>query len=146
MLATRVVKRNGEVVEFDEARIRNAVVKAVRATGKDPEVDEQRLDRLVDRVVEEIGGRFTEFYPNVENIQDIVEKHLVLDGMYEIAKAYILYRASSASPPTATSPPGCCCARPTWKCGAAPCSRTSSTPSTAPSSPATSAAAWIAAR
>ncbi|MEN9625673.1 MAG: Ribonucleotide reductase alpha subunit, partial [archaeon] len=31
-------------------------------------------------------------YPNVENIQDIVEKHLILNGLYEIAKAYILYR------------------------------------------------------
>ena len=93
MLATRVVKRNGDVVEFDEARIRNAVVKAIRATGKDGDVDDQRIDRLVDRVCVEIDGRFTEFFPNVENIQDIVEKHLVLDGLYEIAKAYILYRA-----------------------------------------------------
>ena len=28
-----------------------------------------------------------------ENIQDIVEKHLVKSGLYEVAKAYILYRA-----------------------------------------------------
>jgi ribonucleoside-diphosphate reductase alpha chain len=97
MLATRVVKRTGEVVEFDEGRIRNAVVKAVRATGKDSDVSEQRIDDLVDRICHEIDGRFTEFYPNVENIQDVVEKHLVLDGLYEIAKAYILYRAERQS-------------------------------------------------
>jgi ribonucleoside-diphosphate reductase alpha chain len=93
MLATRVVKRTGEVVGFDEGRIRNAIVKAVRATGKEPEVPDHRLDALVDRICEEIEGRFTDFFPNVENVQDIVEKHLVLDGLYEIAKAYILYRA-----------------------------------------------------
>ncbi len=93
MLATRVVKRTGEVVNFDEGRIRNAIVKAVRATGKEAEVTDERLDALVDRIREEIDGRFTEFFPNVENIQDIVEKHLVLDGLYEIGKAYILYRA-----------------------------------------------------
>ena len=93
MLATRVVKRTGEVVNFDEGRIRNAIVKAIRATGKGAEVSDERLDALVDRIGDEIHGRFVDFYPNVENIQDIVEKHLVLDGLYEIGKAYILYRA-----------------------------------------------------
>jgi ribonucleoside-diphosphate reductase alpha chain len=93
MLATRVVKRTGEVVNFDEGRIKNAIVKAVRATGKQAEVSDERLDALVDRIRDEIDGRFVEFFPNVENIQDIVEKHLVLDGLYEIGKAYILYRA-----------------------------------------------------
>ncbi|MDX1632668.1 MAG: ribonucleoside-diphosphate reductase subunit alpha, partial [Thermoanaerobaculia bacterium] len=91
MLATRVVKRTGEVVDFDVERIRTAIQKAVDATGAD--VDPLRLDRLVDGIVEEISGRFTDFFPNVENIQDIVEKHLVLDGLYEVSKAYILYRA-----------------------------------------------------
>ena len=97
MLATRVVKRTGEVVSFDEGRIRNAIVKAVRATGKQGEVTDERLDALVDRIREEIDGRFNDFFPNVENIQDIVEKHLVLDGLYEIGKAYILYRAERQS-------------------------------------------------
>jgi ribonucleoside-diphosphate reductase alpha chain len=87
----KIVKRTGEVVEFDAERIRNAVLKAVEATGA--ELDAARVDELVDRIVAEIDGRFTEFYPNVENIQDIVEKHLVRDGRYEIAKAYILYRS-----------------------------------------------------
>jgi ribonucleoside-diphosphate reductase alpha chain len=93
MLGTKVVKRTGEVVDFDRERIRAALLKAVIATGKEAEVDDGRLDRLVDSVVDEISQRFTDFFPNVENIQDLVEKHLVLDGLYEIAKAYILYRA-----------------------------------------------------
>jgi ribonucleoside-diphosphate reductase alpha chain len=89
--ALRIVKRTGEVVAFDRARIRNAVSKAVRASGA--EVEPARLDTIVDRVVDEVEARFTDFFPNVENIQDIVEKHLVREGLYEIAKAYILYRA-----------------------------------------------------
>jgi ribonucleoside-diphosphate reductase alpha chain len=89
--ALRIVKRTGEVVAFDRARIRNAVSKAVRASGA--EVEPARLDIIVDRVVEEVEARFTDLFPNVENIQDIVEKHLVREGLYEIAKAYILYRA-----------------------------------------------------
>jgi ribonucleoside-diphosphate reductase alpha chain len=91
MLSTKVVKRTGEVVDFDEARIRNAITGAIHAVGTP--VGESQLDEILRDIVEEIGGRFTEFFPNVENIQDIVEKHLVRVGHYEIAKAYILYRA-----------------------------------------------------
>jgi ribonucleoside-diphosphate reductase alpha chain len=91
MSATRVVKRSGEVVEFDTDRIRNAILKAVHATGRELAPDD--LERLVEAIGADIDGRFGEFYPNVENIQDVVEKHLVLAGQYEIAKSYILYRA-----------------------------------------------------
>ncbi|MCB1036726.1 MAG: ribonucleoside-diphosphate reductase subunit alpha, partial [Acidobacteria bacterium] len=91
MRVLKVVKRTGEVVEFDALRIRNAIAKAVAATGAD--VGNGSLDRLVSNITDEIDSRFLDFYPNVENIQDIVEKHLVRDGLYEIAKAYILYRA-----------------------------------------------------
>ncbi len=91
MPATKIVKRTGEVVVFDRTRIHRAIVKAVRAVGT--ELDLPKLDSVVDRVVAEVDDRFTEFFPNVENIQDIVEKHLVREGQYEIAKAYILYRA-----------------------------------------------------
>jgi len=91
MLATRVVKRSGEVVEFDTDRIRNAILKAVHATGS--ELSLPALEQIVDAIRTDIDSRFGEFYPNVENIQDVVEKHLVLAGHYEIAKSYILYRA-----------------------------------------------------
>jgi len=87
----RVVKRTGEVVPFDAARIRAAVGKAVKAVRA--EVSDASLDRLVAQVTDEIEERFLDFYPNVENIQDIVEKYLVRSQHYEIAKAYILYRA-----------------------------------------------------
>jgi ribonucleoside-diphosphate reductase alpha chain len=91
MLDLRVVKRTGEVVDFDPSRIQGAITKAVRAVGR--ELSAASVDKLVDAITEEIRGRFHEFYPNVENIQDIVEKYLVKEQLYEIAKAYILYRA-----------------------------------------------------
>jgi len=91
MLATRVVKRSGELVDFDVERIRSAILKAIHATGH--ELPPEQVDQLVDAVCEDIESRFGDFYPNVENIQDVVEKHLVLAGHYEIAKAYILYRS-----------------------------------------------------
>ena len=91
MLELRVVKRTGEVVPFDASRIREAIRKAILAAAGN--VSEEDLVALVEDIGEEVGSRFVEFYPNVENIQDIVEKHLVRRQLYEISKAYILYRA-----------------------------------------------------
>ena len=89
--SAKIVKRNGDLVDFDLARIRRAIAAAVAATGEPMTSGE--LDALTERVHEEIGRRFVELYPNVENVQDIVEKHLMLDGRYTTAKAYILARA-----------------------------------------------------
>lgn len=86
-----ITKRNGEVVDFDAEKIKTAITKAVRAAKK--EVNPQGLDLIVKNIVEEIQSRFIDFYPNVENVQDIVEKHLIDNDLYEIAKGYILYRA-----------------------------------------------------
>ncbi len=86
-----VVKRTGEVVEFDFSRIKNAILKAVNATQQP--LPEAKVDELTSEISAEVERRFTDFYPNVENIQDLVEKHLVQNGLYELAKAYILYRA-----------------------------------------------------
>ncbi|MCP5462176.1 MAG: ribonucleoside-diphosphate reductase subunit alpha [bacterium] len=94
MLETKlmVTKRTGELVEFDVIRIKNAILKAVQATGQ--QIGPNLIDKIVDDITNEVEQRFIDFFPNVENIQDIVEKHLVMNGLYEIAKAYILYRAN----------------------------------------------------
>ncbi|MBI2576356.1 ribonucleoside-diphosphate reductase subunit alpha [Candidatus Woesearchaeota archaeon] len=86
-----ITKRNGEVVPFNPDKIRDAILKAVKAANKT--LDSNLLMQIVQAISEEIGGRFSDFFPNVENVQDIVEKHLVKSGLYEIAKEYILYRA-----------------------------------------------------
>jgi len=86
-----VTKRNGEVVSFDIEKVKTAISKAVRAEKK--EVNPEGLNLIVKNIAEEIQLRFVDFYPNVENVQDIVEKHLVDNDLYEIAKGYILYRA-----------------------------------------------------
>jgi ribonucleoside-diphosphate reductase alpha chain len=90
-----IVKRRGDVVDFDKERINGAINKAIRAINQN--VDKQTVELVVEDIVEEVNERFIDFYPNVENIQDIVEKHLANHGLYDIAKAYILYRAKRAS-------------------------------------------------
>ena len=86
----KVVKREGNVVDFDSDKIKNAVMKSVRAAKQD--FREEIVDKIVSDVCQEISERFTDFYPNVENIQDLVEKSLMREGLYESAKSYILYR------------------------------------------------------
>ena len=70
-----VVKRSGEIVEFDPDRIKNAIEAAINAG--DEGFDLSSVPEIVDGVHQELSDRFTEFYPNVENIQDIVEKLLI---------------------------------------------------------------------
>ncbi len=87
----RIVKRTGDIVPFDRGRIHGAVTKAIRAAGAP--VEASRIHAIVDGVVAEAEARFGEAPPTVEHVQDLVEKALVREGLYEVAKAYILYRA-----------------------------------------------------
>lgn len=87
---TKVQKRDGAIVEFDQTRITNAIFKALTATTQG---DGKRAKRLSDRIVQFLNRRFKkEEIPQVEQIQDIVEEVLILEGLVETAKAYILYR------------------------------------------------------
>jgi len=87
-----IVKRTGEEVPFDRDRIFHAISAAVDAT--DTKVTKKILNNVVDDICYEISGKFTNFTPNVENIQDIVEKNLMKYEMFDVAKSYILYRAN----------------------------------------------------
>ena len=85
-----VKKRDGTMVAFDEKRIELAMAKACMASGTI--ITSEQLSELSDLVALELGVTFSEATPSVEEIQDIVEKHLAEAGYFEVAKAYILYR------------------------------------------------------
>ncbi len=87
-----VIKRSGEIADFDSNRIRNAIQKAGRATNA--ELASEKLDELVAGIVAEIEERFEEKNPRVEEIQDLVEKNLMKNQLFEVSKAYIIYRAT----------------------------------------------------
>lgn len=85
----QVIKRDGTVQEFDRSRIERAISKAFKAVGEP--LDEGLLKDLCDGVI----GRILELKKDkvhVEEIQDIVEEQLILNGFAKTAKAYILYR------------------------------------------------------
>ena len=86
----KVRKRDGRIVAFDQTKITNAIFKAITAT---EEADGKKAKKLSDRVVQILNRRFkASEIPHVEQIQDIVEEVLILEGLVETAKAYILYR------------------------------------------------------
>ena len=87
---SKVQKRNGEIVDFDIAKIRNAIFAAASAVGGSDEMQAQRLANCVSEIVDET---FSAGIPSVEDIQDIVEKVLIEEGHAKTAKAYILYRS-----------------------------------------------------
>jgi len=87
---TKVKKRDGTIVDFELSKITDAIFKAITATGQG---DGKRSKKLSDRVNKILNRRFKEDeIPQVEQIQDIVEEVLILEGLVDTAKAYILYR------------------------------------------------------
>jgi len=87
---TKVQKRDGTIVDFDQTPISDAIFKALTTTGQG---DGKRVKKLSDKVVQILNRRFKkEEIPHVEQIQDIVEEVLILEGLVKTAKAYILYR------------------------------------------------------
>ena len=92
----RIRKRDGSVVLFDMNRITNAVHKAMMASeeGSKEEAEMAAVNVLSELI--KISKRYANFLPNVEGVQDAVEKELILSGYTQTAKNYILYRAEHA--------------------------------------------------
>ena len=86
----QVIKRSGAVVPFTAERITNAIYRAAVAVGGR---DRQTAERLTEEVIELLERSMPPGEaPNVEDIQDLVEKVLIEKGHALTAKAYILYR------------------------------------------------------
>ncbi len=86
---SRIVKRDGRIVEFDSRKITEAIRKAFVATRGGIGEPAQQLS---DEVAQLLVTKFKRKIPTVENVQDTVEEVLIRRGYPDIAKAYILYR------------------------------------------------------
>ncbi len=85
-----VIKRDGEIAEFDLNKIGAAMEKAFNATGMNYTPDMISLLSL--RVTSDFQPQIKDNAIGVEAIQDSAERVLVQVGYAEVAKAYILYR------------------------------------------------------
>lgn len=97
MTINLIKKRSGSIVSFDASRITSAISRAYIANGK-PLFDAD-LEKLTNQVVRQleyhcdtITAKGEECMPEVEHIQDIVERIIAQQGDFEIARSYILYR------------------------------------------------------
>ena len=86
----KIKKRSGEIADFESEKIARAISKAFQAvTGS---ADQVRVDTLTKAVIENLERPYGGMTPSVEDVQDLVEKELMKEGFFEVAKDYILYR------------------------------------------------------
>ncbi len=90
MSITTIKKRNGQVVDFDRSRIEIAIAKASLAV--DDEVAAEDVPLLVDNIMSQLDVLYPESTPDVESVQDHVERELMRAGHYNTVRAYIIYR------------------------------------------------------
>ena len=91
---SKIRKRDGRTVDFDQEKITKAVWAAAQAVGGR---DRRLAQRLSNRVVALLEEKFPREIPGVEDVQDLVEKVLIEEGHARTAKAYILYRKQHES-------------------------------------------------
>jgi len=88
-----IKKRDGRVVKFDSSKITAAIARAGKATGEFGEKEARKLMLRVLTCTHELPLRPV---PEVEEMQDIVERALFNSPFFRTAKAYILYREQHA--------------------------------------------------
>lgn len=87
----KVVKRDGKIVDFDETKISTAIEKANAEVSSKGKASKELIQEIVKYVVALNKKRIL-----VEDIQDIIEEQLMVNGKYQLAKHYITYRYTRA--------------------------------------------------
>jgi len=85
-----VIKRDGEVTDFNLTKINDAIMKAFVACDK--QYNNDIIDLLALRVTADFQSKLKDEKVHVEDVQDSVEAVLEQAGYTDVAKAYILYR------------------------------------------------------
>lgn len=86
-IPNEIVKRDGTVVPFEPVKITFAIYRALKAVGKGSWA---YAEELTAEVIHEINQQAQK--PDVEKVQDVVERLLMKIQLHDVAKAYILYR------------------------------------------------------
>ncbi len=88
----KVIKRNNDIVDFNESKIFNAIKKAFISTKGSTyyNLEEDCYD-ITKQIISEIKFMDQDYY-SVEEIQDTAEDVLMNLGYNDVAKNYIIYR------------------------------------------------------
>jgi len=84
-MSIKVVKRDGRIVNFDQEKIKNVIMKAMSETKEG--VDIQLADEISADIATKLNSNVS-----VEEIQDMVENKLMESNRKDVAKTYIIYR------------------------------------------------------
>ena len=93
----QVIRRNGQVTDFDSSKIAVAITKAFLAVEGESAADSRRIHDTVASITAQIAANLTRRLDDggtvhIEDIQDQVELALMREGEYKTARAYVLYR------------------------------------------------------
>jgi len=91
-MVKKVRKRDGSIVPFQQDKVAEAIWKAVKAVGGTDHERSHQLSEMISKIMDQKYG--DNRIPDVEEVQDTVEKVLIEEGHAKVAKAYILYRKS----------------------------------------------------
>ncbi|MDO4833193.1 MAG: anaerobic ribonucleoside-triphosphate reductase [Clostridia bacterium] len=86
----KIIKRSGSEVTFDINKIIVAIEKANDVVEENDKMTAAQIDKIAANIQEICENRHRAL--TVEEIQDLVEKQIMAQGAFEVAKRYITYR------------------------------------------------------
>lgn len=86
----KVIKRNGTETEFDKSKIKTAIRKANESVPEYVRMNDTQINNVTNAVVNECEMYNRECH--VEEIQDLVESHIMNSGFFHVARSYVRYR------------------------------------------------------
>lgn len=86
----KIIKRSGKEVDFDQNKITNAIIKANLTVDENEQLTEKQIAKIVDDITKLC--KKTRRATSVEEIQDMVERGIMQEGAFSVAKNYITYR------------------------------------------------------
>jgi len=86
----KIIKRNGEEAVFDIQKIEMAISKANNEVPSSEQLSKEQIHNIAQSIEKHCRTSISEM--NVEAIQDMVEKKIMEESAFSIAKKYITYR------------------------------------------------------
>lgn len=87
----KLIRRNKQVVPWNQSKIEHAVAQAFLSIGQDPAPASAIADSVTMHILES-GLSFVD----IEDVQNAAQEELMRAGFFKVAEAYILYRAQRA--------------------------------------------------
>ena len=92
MQIEHIIKRDSSKKAYEQEKITEAILKAMKSANKGEYEDAKRVSLSVYESLLGRAEKIPYYTPNIEEIQDLVEQKLMANEYFDVAKAYILYR------------------------------------------------------